>query len=125
MGEKVGVWLSLEPKQLKWLETMTKKYGLPTAGKAFRIVILYTKQYEDDASNSFAKLRSMVDDDDSNLVKSIQKLDDVHINYLQELVSKYDLESKDQVARMILDYAMASSHDESTIFKVKRCRNCN
>jgi hypothetical protein len=30
-----------------------------------------------------------------------------------------------QVARMILDYAMASSHDESTIFKVKRCRNCN
>jgi hypothetical protein len=41
---------------VKWLETMTKKYGLPTAGKAFRIVILYTKQYDDDASNSFAKV---------------------------------------------------------------------
>jgi hypothetical protein len=25
-------------------------------GKAFRIVILYTKQYDDDASNSFAKV---------------------------------------------------------------------
>jgi hypothetical protein len=40
MGEKVGVWLSLEPKQVKWLETMTKKYGLPTAGTYYYRVVL-------------------------------------------------------------------------------------
>jgi hypothetical protein len=32
MGEKTGVSLSLERKQLDWLEIMSKKYGLPTPG---------------------------------------------------------------------------------------------
>ncbi|CAK9875573.1 unnamed protein product [Sphagnum jensenii] len=121
MGEKTGVSLSLERKQLDWLEIMSKKYGLPTPGKAFRIVILYTKQKEHDAADIFAKVQSIVDDD-STLVNSLQKLDDVHDCYLQELVSKYGLGSKDKAARVVLDYAMTSG-DESTIFEVKRCRH--
>jgi hypothetical protein len=90
-------------------------------GKAFRIVILYTKHKEHDAADIFAKVQSIVDDD-STLVNSLQKLDDVHDYYLQELVSKYGLGSKDQAARVVLDYAMTSG-DESTIFEVKRCRH--
>nr|PNR37267.1 hypothetical protein PHYPA_020375 [Physcomitrium patens] len=44
--------------------------------------------------------------------------------YLQDLVVKYGLGSKDKATRLLLDYVMASTN-EATIFKVKRCRNCN
>jgi len=33
MGSKLELSLHLEKKQLDWLETMAKKYNLPSAGK--------------------------------------------------------------------------------------------
>jgi len=63
MGEKVGVWLSLEPKQVKWLETMTKKYGLPTAGTYYyRVVLLPLGAYNKHTSeeNTFISQKGTV-----------------------------------------------------------------
>jgi hypothetical protein len=58
----------------------------------------------------------------SLLVSKMRILVLQHDYYLQELVSKYGLGSKDKAARVVLDYAMTSG-DESTIFEVKRCRH--
>lgn len=112
--------LKLEKKQLDWLETMAKKYNLPSAGKALRISILYTKQANDDAA-IFAKVESIIDDS-SALIETRQAVDDVHDKYLQDLVEKFGLGSKDKATRIIFDYVMTSG-DEATIFEVKRCRH--
>ncbi|KAG0557040.1 hypothetical protein M758_11G095300 [Ceratodon purpureus] len=120
MGSKKELDLHLEKKQLEWLEAMAKKYNLPSAGKALRISILYTKQADDDAA-IFAKVQSIIVDT-SDLVETRQQVDDVHDKYLQDLVEKYGLGSKDKATRLILDYVMTSG-DEATVFEVKRCRH--
>jgi len=120
MASKIELPLHLEKAQIEWLEAMAKKYNLPSAGKALRISILYTKQADEDAT-IFAKVQSITDDN-SGLTESCQQLDEVHDKYLQDLVVKYGLGSKDKATRIILDYVMTSG-DEATVFEVKRCRH--
>lgn len=120
MGSKVELSLHVEKKQLDWLETMAKKYNLPSAGKALRICIVYTKQANDDAA-IFAKVQSIIDDS-SALIETRQSVDDAHDKYLQDLVVKFGLGNKDKATRLILDCVMTSG-DEATIFEVKRCRH--
>ncbi|BBN05448.1 hypothetical protein MPTK1_3g13170 [Marchantia polymorpha subsp. ruderalis] len=118
---KLEIALTLEQHQLDWLQSMAKKYNLPTADKALRIVIMYLKQIKDSAD---AKLKELSSNShvEQNPVTGNHAIDQVHDSFLDEVMITYNLSSKDKVVHLILEYAMSNA-DERTLFEVKRCRH--
>lgn len=116
--KKLEIELTLDQGHIEWLEKSMEEYSLPSLDKAIRIVLSYAQQSANEML-IFEKVRCNFC---TNKQKVTRKhiIDSVHDEYLDEMVSKHKLASKDKAVRIVLDYAMTSV-DGATIFQVKRC----
>ncbi|CAM6101238.1 unnamed protein product [Calypogeia fissa] len=116
---KLEISLTLDQRQLDWLQNMADKYSLPTADKALRIVILFTKRGKEFNQTIFKERDGQ---EIKNGVTGKHAVDKVHDDYLEEVVTNYKLGGKDQAVQIIVDYAI-SHIDEKTLFEVKLCKH--
>jgi hypothetical protein len=55
--ERIGRQVDLEPVQLRYLETMMARYGIPDLGKAMRVLVNFAMAMPEQEESIFKKTR--------------------------------------------------------------------
>ncbi|KAH7446915.1 hypothetical protein KP509_01G081800 [Ceratopteris richardii] len=116
--KKINVDFTLDQGHVDWLEQCSKEFELPGIDKALRILLTYAMNVASETS-IFEQIRCNFCKDKQKVTRSYI-LDTPHNEYLDDMVLKHKLASKDKALRILIDYAI-SSDDKDTIFGVKRC----
>eukprot|EP00250_Pteridium_aquilinum_P010727 c1958_g1_i1 orf=216-758(-) len=116
--KKLELDVTLDQGHLDWIEQCAQEFGLPSVDKAIRILLTYAQHVADEML-IFEQVRCNFCKDKQKVAKKYT-IDLAHDQYLDDMVSKHKLASKDKALRIIVDYAI-SSDEKATIFGVKRC----
>lgn len=118
--KKLELGITLDQGHIDWIQQCTQEFGLPSVDKTLRILLTYA-QHAANEMLIFEQVRCNFCKDKQKSTKEFT-VDLAHDQYLEDMVSKHKLSSKDKAVRIIVDYAI-SSDDKETIFGVKRCNH--
>ncbi|MCO5591921.1 hypothetical protein L7F22_045914 [Adiantum nelumboides] len=92
--KKLELEITLDQGHLDWIEQCTKEFGLPSADKALRILLTYA-QHAANETLVFEQVRCNFCKDKQKATKKYI-VDLAHDKYLEDMVSKHKLASKDK-----------------------------
>ncbi|KAI5081785.1 hypothetical protein GOP47_0001528 [Adiantum capillus-veneris] len=102
--KKVELEITIDHGHLEWITQCTSEFGLPSIDKALRILLTYAQQVADETL-IFEQVRCNFCKDKNKFTKKYN-VDMAHDKYLDDMVSKHKLASKDKLLDEVLKVPM-------------------